>query len=107
MSEVNGPKISVNQVNYSNLQKQVPVNETPEESAPKITDFSDSKAEALGRSMLFKGADDVNHDLKALVENPQIAVNSDEIFETAYKAAQLSGMANPYEEAAAASTTSV
>ena len=46
-------------------------------------------------------------DLKALVENPQIAVNSDEIFETAYKAAQLSGMANPYEEAAAASTTSV
>ncbi len=109
MSEVNGPKFSVNQVNFSNVQKpQTEVTPEPVETeAPKINDFSDPKAEALGRSMLFKGADDVNHDLKALLENPQIAENSDKAFETAFKAAQSAGVENPYEEAASFATTSM
>ena len=107
MSEINGPKISVNQVNYSGIQKQQ--NEeliTPqvEEQTPQLIDFSDNKAEALGRSMLFKGSDDVNNDLKVLLENPQIAENSDEMFETAYKLAVENGLENPYEEAANFST---
>ena len=108
MSEVNGPKISVNQVNFSGVQKQ-PAEVAPEtkEAMPQLTDFSDNKAEALGRSMLFKGADDVNHDLKALIDNPQIANNSDKMFEAAYKAAVDAGLENPYEEAATASTTSI
>ena len=109
MSEVNGPKISVNQLNYSGLQKQNTEQPIPEttESTPQLTDFSDNKAEALGRSMLFKGADNVNHDLKVLLENPQIAENSDRMFEAAYMAAIDAGVENPYEEAASASTTSV
>ena len=110
MSEVHGPKISVNHLNYTGIQKQSqnqePTIETSE-TTPQITDFSNSKAEALGRSMLFKGVDNVNHDLKALMENPQIAENSDKIFETAYKAAVDAGIENPYEEAATASTTSM
>lgn len=107
MSEVNGPKINVGQLNFGKVQKNAP--EQPEviDAKPQLTDFSDSKAEALGRSMLFKGVDDVNNDLKALVENPQIAENSDEIFETTFKAAQDAGLENPYEEAATASTTAV
>ena len=107
MSEVNGPKISVNQVNYTGVQKQNPTPETVEEQAPKITDFSDSKAEALGRSMLFKGVDDVNNDLKALLDNPQIADNSDKMFEAAYKSALKNGVEHPYEVASSASTTSM
>lgn len=109
MSEVNGPKISVNQLNYTGIQKQnqEASSETVAENAPKLTDFSDNKAEALGRSMLFKGADDINHDLKALLENPQIADNSDKMFEVAYKSAVDAGLENPYEEAASASTTSI
>ena len=108
MSEVNGPKISVNHINYTGFQKQnqEPVPEVTEQEA-KLTDFSDNKAEALGRSMLFKGVDDTNHDLKVLLENPQIAENSDKLFETAYKAAVDSGLENPYEEAASASTVSM
>ena len=109
MSEINGPKFSVNQVNFSGIQKPVqeqPVNDVSE-STPQITDFSDSKAEALGRSMLFKGVDDVNNDLKAILENPQIAEKSDEMFEVAFKAAQEAGAENPYEEAASASTTAI
>ena len=108
MSEVNGPKISVNPVNYAGLQKQNP-EPIPEvtEAPQQLTDFSDNKAEALGRSMLFKGVDDTNHDLKVLLENPQIAENSDKMFESAYKIAVDSGMENPYEEAASASTASV
>ena len=109
MSEINGPKFSVNQVNYSGIQK--PQQEAPQEQveteAPKINDFSDPKAEALGRSMLIKGADDVNHDLKALLDNPQIAENSDKAFEAALKAAQYAGVENPYEEAATFATTSM
>ena len=109
MSEVNGPKISVNQVNYSGIQKTNSETspEVTSEATPQLTDFSDNKAEALGRSMLFKGADNINHDLKALMENPQIAENSDELFETAYMAAVDAGVENPYEEAATASTASM
>lgn len=108
MSEVNGPKFGVNHINFNGVQKPAaePVQEQAE-TTPQITDFSDSKAEALGRSMLFKGVDDVNNDLKSLVENPEIAENSDKIFETAFKAAQDAGMENPYEEAASASTTAM
>ena len=108
MSEVNGPKISVNQLNYSGIQKQNSES-SPEntEAMPQLTDFSDSKAEALGRSMLFKGVDGINNDLKAILDNPQIVENSDEIFETAYKVAQQAGMEHPYEAAATASTTSM
>ena len=108
MSEVNGPKINLNQVNYSGVQRQnTEVPAEPVETTPKLTDFSDNKAEALGRSMLFKGVDNLNHDLKALLDNPQIAENSDQMFETAYKAALGAGVENPYEEAASATTVSI
>lgn len=110
MSEVNGPKISVNQINYSGVQKQNPTPEVPEaveEQAPKLTDFSDSKAEALGRTMLFKGTDDINNDLKALLDNPQIAENSDKMFEAAYNVALKNGAEHPYEVASGISTTSI
>ena len=109
MSEINGPKISVNQVNFSGISK--PVNEAQQEieqnEKPQISDFSNPSAEALGRSMLVKDIDNTDHDLKALIDNPQIAENSDEMFEAAFKAAQQAGVENPYEEAASVSTGSV
>ena len=109
MSEINGSNFSINQVNFNSSQKQ-PV-DTPqgikEEEEPKFKDFSNPSAEALGRSMLVKDADSVNNDLKALIKNPQIAENSDEMFETAYNAAVDSGIKNPYEEAATFSTGSI
>ena len=107
MSEINGPKFSANQINYSGISKKsqdVSTEITSDAEAPKLNDFSNPKAEVIGRSMLFKGADDTNHDLKALLENPQIAENSDKAFETALKAAQEAGVANPYEEAASFAT---
>ena len=107
MSEINGPKFSVNQVNFNSISKQpqeIPAEVQGENETAKLSDFSDPKAEVIGRSMLFKGADDTNHDLKALLENPQIAENSDKAFETAFKAAQEAGVANPYEEAASFAT---
>ena len=110
MSEINGSNFSVNQMNFRGIQK-TSTEQTPEIAAedniPQLTDFSDNKAEALGRSMLLKGVDSTNNDLKALIENPQIAENSDEIFETTYQIAQENGAENPYEEAATASTTSI
>ena len=108
MSEIDGPKFSVNQVNLGAPQKQqMPEQElqVEKEAVPQLKDFSNAKGEAIGRSMLFKGTDDVNSDLKAIIEDPQIAENSDELFELTYSEAQRSGLANPYEEAASASTT--
>ena len=106
MSEINGPNFSINQVNFKSSQKQ-PI-DTPqgvkEEEEPKLKDFSDPKAESLGRSMLVKDADNINHDLKTLLDNPQVADNSDKMFETAFKAAQSAGIENAYEEAASFST---
>ena len=111
MSEINGSNFSVNSMNLQGVQKGI--NEVPveisteaEEAAPKLTDFSDSRAEALGRSMLFKGVDGINNDLKAIMDNPQIVENADELFETAYQIAIEEGLENPYEEACKASTTS-
>ena len=110
MSEINGSNFSVNPMNLQGVQKAV--NEVPvevsneaEEATPKLTDFSDSRAEALGRSMLFKGVDGINNDLKAIMDNPQIVENADELFETAYQVALQEGVENPYEEACKASTT--
>ena len=45
MSEVNGPKISVNQINYSGIQKQpteVPV-EQVEDNTPQLKDIFSSR----------------------------------------------------------------
>ena len=108
MSEVNGPKFSVNSVNFNSVQKQSLDSqaESVEKEAPQFKDFSNPKAEALGRSMLVKDADNINQDLKALIKNPQIAENSDKMFETAYNAAKSANIENPYEEAAAFSTGS-
>ena len=109
MGEVDGPKFGVNQVNYSKIQNtvnEVPTEETEQETK-QIQDFSDDRAEALGRSMLFKGNDCTDRDLKALLENPQIAENSDRMFEEAYSAAQSMGLENAYEEAASISTTAM
>ena len=111
MSELDGTNFGVNKVNFYGVQKsaqEVPNPETiAEENAPQLTDFSDPKAEALGRSMLFKGADNTNSDLKALLENPEVAENSDKVFETAYKAAENAGIKNPYEEASSFATTNL
>jgi len=107
MGEIDGPNFSVNNVNLNRVQKNNPEQGQSKEEAEdkrQITDFSDPKAEALGRSMLVKENDSLNNDLKTLLENPQIADNSDKLFEAAYAAALASGVENPYEEAASAST---
>lgn len=107
MSEIDGPKISVTPISYNSIGKQTSDAEPADtkESVQQLKDFSNAKAEAIGRSMLFKGNDNINNDLKALMEHPQIADNSDKMFELAYAEAQRTGMKNAYEEAASASTT--
>ena len=106
MSEVNGPNFNINKVNFNNLPKQNRENQTEEKESEsrQISDFGDPKAEALGRSMLVKSTDDTNHDLRALLENPQIAENSDKMFETFYAEADKAGLENPYEEASTFAT---
>ena len=109
MEEINGTNFSVNQVKFNGVQKQTPDIAQPvtDEEEPKLKDFSDPKAESLGRSMLIKDTDNINNDLKALIKNPQIANNSDKMFETAFNAAVDSGIKNPYEEASTFSTGNV
>ena len=85
MSEINGSDFSVNQIHFNNVKKKqnkIVKEEQKENDTPQLKVFSNPKAEALGRSMLFKGIDDTNHDLKTLLDNPQIAETSDKNFET-------------------------
>ena len=109
MSEIGGHNFSVNQINFNSSQKPIP--EQPQDiqvnEEPKLKDFSDPKAEVLGRSMLVKDIDNINNDLKALMQNPQLAENSDKLFETSYQSALDAGIDNPYEEAATFSTGKV
>lgn len=108
MSEINGPKFSINQVSF-NSSTQKPQNDVPqiasENETPQIKDLIDPKA-VIGRSMI-KESDNANNDLKALLKNPQIADNSDELFEKSYQAAIDAGIENPYEEAATFSTGNI
>lgn len=105
MSEINGPNIGVNNASQLNYSKQKQINEQSAESnEPILKDFSDTKAEALGRSLLFKGNDDINNDLKVLMESPQIANNSDKLFEISYNIAKNNNAENPYEIASEIAT---
>ena len=68
MSEIGGTNFNVGQTNFKGVQKSqlepAVNNDTDGEATPQVTDFSNNKAEALGRSMLLKGADNINNDLK-------------------------------------------
>ena len=102
--------LGVNQTNFHRVSRKVEekTSENQEEqSKQQLTDFSNPQAEALGRSMIFKGVDDTNNDLKVLLENPQIVENSDVMFETAYKLAKEAGAQNPYEESATIATAAM
>ena len=50
--------------------------------------------------------DTLKNDLDAILSSPQIAENSDKLFEQAYTKLKDAGIDNPYEEAASFSTTS-
>ena len=110
MSESNGHNLGVNQTNFHRVSRKVEEKtseNSEEQSKQQLTDFSNPQAEALGRSMIFKGVDDTNNDLKVLLENPQIVENSDVMFETAYKLAKEAGAQNPYEESATIATAAM
>ena len=109
MNNVNGSKINVNQGSLNSIPKQPAedLQNCANEEPAQLSDFSDPKAEVLGRSMLIKDADNINHDLRAVIENPQITENSDKMFETALSAAQKAGLENPYEEAASFATSTI
>ena len=111
MNEINGSNFSVGYVQYRKMNKnaQEKAMEIQSEENPQLTDFSDLKAEVLGRSMMlrFKSVDNVNTDLKELIENPQIADNSENLFNATYKIIQDNNIENPYEEAASLSTATV
>ena len=109
MSEINSPNFGINQVNFNGVQRKSSDSQSDnkEREDAQIKDFGDPKAEALGRSMLVKEVDNTNHDLKTLIENPQVAENSDKMFEAAFAAAKDAGVENPYEEAAKFATGSI
>jgi len=56
---------------------------------------------------LVKDADNINNDLKTLLKHPEVAENSDKMFDAAYNSAVDAGVKNPYEEAATFSTDSL
>ena len=105
MSDLNGTNLNFNPVGKNIQPKVADVNKLSSEQKPEenISEITTSHAEVIGRSMLAN--DTLKNDLDALLENPQVAENSDKLFEFAYYQAVNSGEENPYEEAAYFSTT--
>ncbi len=108
MSELNGTNLNnFNPIGKNIMPKSPDVKPVEEQKSEpdKINDFSNPHAEIIGRSMLSVERDSTKNDLDALLENPQIAENSNKLFEFAYEQALQTGEENPYEEAASFSTT--
>ena len=105
MSELNGTNFNFNPVGKSIQPKSVETSKLPTEpkTEEQIGDIKTNHAEVIGRSMLAN--DTMKNDLDALLNDPQIAENSDKLFEFAYTQATENGVENPYEEAANFSTT--
>ena len=106
MSELPGTNFNFNPIG-KNIQPKMVDNtklssELPSSEQEQISDISTNHAEIIGRSMLANNV--LDNDLNALLENPQVAENSDKLFEFAYERALKDDTANPYEEAASAST---
>lgn len=107
MSELNGTNFNFNPIG-KNIQSKMVDNaklsaELPSNEQEQISDISTNHAEVIGRSMLANNV--LDNDLDALLENPQVAKNSDKLFEFAYAKALKDDATNPYEEAASFSTT--
>ncbi len=106
MSDLNGTNFNLNPVSGKNIQPKPteqakPCSDCPPEDS--VNDISTNHAEIIGRSML--ASDTMKNDLDAFIENPDIAENSDKLFEFAYAQASEQGLENAYEEAAYFSTT--
>ena len=104
MSELNGTNFNFNVIGTSIQAKQTepsrPVMESGSEE--KISDITTNHAEIIGRSMLAN--DTMKNDLDALIETPEIAENSNRLFEFAYNQSLQQEIENPYEEASNFST---
>ena len=109
MSDLNGTNFNFNVVNNTAFQSKVNESkgsvETPSENEQTLNEISTNHAEVIGRSMLTN--DTLKNDLDAILSSPQIAENSDKLFEQAYAKLKDAGIDNPYEEAASFSTTSL
>lgn len=107
MSELNGTNFNFNPIG-KNIQPKMVDNtkthsELPSSEQEQISNITTNHAEVIGRSMLANNV--LDNDLDALLENPQVAENSNKLFEFAYTKALNDDVANPYEEAASFSTT--
>lgn len=97
MSEIGKSEIGKINTNYSTqkLGKNSPIEEKTER--PEIKEFNNPGADAIGRAGVIK--DNLNNDIKKIIEAPSILDDS----ETLYKAAEQVAIANGAtpEEAAA------
>lgn len=69
-----------------------------EKEAETIQDFSNPKAEALGRSQVAK-TDSVKTDVKFLKENFDTVQSAEKFFDIAYQQLKDAGVKEPYEKA--------
>jgi hypothetical protein len=68
------------------------------ESPKEITDLANMPSEVLGRSQIAK--DDIEHDMKIMIENPDMVEKANKFYEMAENVLKQSGSEHPAEEAA-------
>lgn len=102
-NNINFVKVTKNDMNFG--KNEVVETPQPQESEEaSLKDFSNPKAEALGRSQVAT-ADTLKADVKFGMANPGKIQNSDKLFELAYAQLKSQGDSNAYEKACAIATS--
>lgn len=101
-NNINGIKPEI-KIEKKNLEKTSELNAEVENK--NITDFSNPKAEALGRSQVnVANKDNLKTDIAFLSKNPDAVKSADRFFDVAYAQLLQKDVPNAYEKAAAMAT---
>jgi len=86
---IQGSKAKQTEIETQGIQNQ---------NLPEITDFSNPKAEALGRSMVTSKIDGIEADIDFMLKNPHAVEMANEFFDAAYNTFE--GQPDAYAKAA-------
>lgn len=87
----------------SKKSKKAEPNFCGESEKSRLNDFSNPKAETLGRSQVNK-TDNLKADIAFGIANPELVGSSDQLFEIAYEKFQKEGRPYAYEDACTVAT---
>ena len=103
MREINNTNLGKIQQHELKIEKQQNVDVQKDIKEDIVQDFSNPKAESLGRSQVMS-SDNLKNDIAFLAANPKAVQNAEAFFNMAYADLLKKDVPNAYEKAAAMAT---